>query len=128
MIKQAKSPARRNENFTHRLLATYVISTGAVVAFEQTLMLLRHEQRRSRERRIGERREPVKTRGFFADSLQLPTSPLLDVPQRTRAYSQAGPLAFQFVGEERETTNLRGVDGSPVQQAHNTTGLRTTTT
>lgn len=116
MLKQAKSPAQRNENFTHGLLATYVISTGAVVAFEQALMLLLHEQRRSRERRIGQRREPVKTRGIFADSLHLPTSPLLDVPRRKRAC------------EERETTNLRGVDSSRVQQAHNTTGLRSTTT
>jgi len=74
------------------------------------LLLLRHEQRRGRERRVGERR--AKTRGFFADSLHLPTSPLLDVPQRTRACSQVDPLAFEFVSEERETTNLRGVDGS----------------
>jgi len=112
MIKEVKSSAQRNENFTHGLLAAYVTSTGAVVACEQAVMLLRHEQRRGREIRVGERRARAKMRGFFADSLHLPTSPLLDVPQRTRACLQAGPLAFQFVGEERETTNLRGVDGS----------------
>ena len=49
MIKEVKSSAQRNENFTHGLLAAYVTSTGAVVACEQAAMLLRHEQRRGRE-------------------------------------------------------------------------------
>ena len=80
-------------------------STGAVVACEQDLMLVWYEQRRERQRQ-------VKTRGLFADLLHLPTSPLFDMPQRTRACSQAGPLSF--VGEEKEETNLGGVRGSCV--------------